>query len=711
MRNFISDLISNLSAYHSTISPPPTTDSFPLESAHPKSIKQENNFDILAATGDVRSMLDSDFTCLVDLSTLHLSWIVETSPAATDSTDRRTISRSKYGWVSHGKQGSSFPSGQDRREQGLPAPGLRIIDYSCSENCRNYSPEAVFSSPGAINALVTFLHAYTDSSNSGFAHSGSDGALQCLLPPDSQSHIAIPLFSDEQPAVLLLVSTNRPFRVYEPADVSFASTFGVLCLGSLVKIKLIKADAAKTAFIATVSHELRTPLHGLLSQLELIREFAPKEFLAETEPFLQTAEVCGFSLRDVLNDVLDFGKQEHPNEEFQAGQCTETDISVVATEVLSVAYGRRRQWQTANVEVGELESSVDVYVSIEDSPSGWLARTDVGGLRRVLLNLASNALKYTPAGSIVLSLRELETPVAPDTQEGRRLIEFSVADTGIGMSNEYKEDIFTPFSQENAFNPGSGLGMSISESILKRMGGEIRVSSEVGKGTTVSFTLLLDFVHPRPARTAADSARTIMKTLISQDENTMLSIPRPRTSESSPPSSHNITLPGPRHDSPRPDSPKSLSTIQGIEGNDHNSEDVRVLVVDDNKIGRKILTTLLARKGVPFREASDGLEALAVYRDFLPHLVWTDVSMPVMDGITSAKYMRAIEKELQLRPARICAITGMSSGDDMKQGLLGEAALDEWLVKGQTNLKTLTLGLEKMQRACRQRPASSTAVL
>jgi hypothetical protein len=153
--------------------------------------------------------------------------------------------------------------------------------------------------------------------------------------------------------------------------------------------------------------------------------------------------------------------------------------------------------------------------------------------------------------------------------------------------------------------------------------GEIRVSSEVGKGTTVSFTLLLDFVHPRPARTAADGARTITKTLISQDENTMLSIPRPPTSESSPPSSHNITLSGPRHDSSGPDSPKSLSTIQGIEGNDHNSEDVRVLVVDDNKIGRKILTTLLARKGVPFREASDGLEALAVYRDFLPHLVWT----------------------------------------------------------------------------------------
>jgi signal transduction histidine kinase len=93
-------------------------------------------------------------------------------------------------------------------------------------------------------------------------------------------------------------------RVYEPADISFASTFAVLCLGSLMKIKLIKADTAKTAFVSMISHELRTPLHGLLSQLELIREFAPKEFIEETDSFLQTAEVCGLTLRDVVSSLI-----------------------------------------------------------------------------------------------------------------------------------------------------------------------------------------------------------------------------------------------------------------------------------------------------------------------------------------------------------------------------------------------------------------------
>ncbi|KAJ6604994.1 hypothetical protein B0H10DRAFT_2077658 [Mycena sp. CBHHK59/15] len=656
MRNFISDLIANLSSLHSNISPPvsgPRTGS-------PKPAP-ESEFHMLSATSQVRSMLESDFACLVDLSSLHLTWAVENMSTVQMPLNRK-ISRSSYGWIGHGKRGTSFPSGLNGVDQESVAPlRLRIIDYSCSDSCREHSPEAVFNTPRAMNALVTFLRTYTESSKSGFVYTGSDGALQYLLPPDSESHIAIPLFNNSQPALLLLVSTQKPFHVYEPADVSFASTFAVLCLGSLIKIKLIKADAAKTAFVSMISHELRTPLHGLLSQLELIREFAPKEFISETETFLQTAEVCGFTLRDVLNDVLDFGKQEHANLETQTEYRTRADIGVLAIEALHVAYGRRRQWQSAT---GESQSLVEVHVSIEESLSGWSALIDVGGLRRVLLNLASNALKYTPKGSIVLSVRELETPKTDQTPDGRRLIEFSMQDTGIGISNEYKEDIFTPFSQESKFNPGSGLGMSISEAILQRMGGAIEVSSELRKGTTVTFTLLVNFLEPRPVRMAAES-RTFNNTLISQGDDIMLSdkiasIPIPPD-----------TPTPPAIDSKIPLSPQSESDGTGT---------LMQESVSPTAIGRKILTTLLARRGVPFREASDGLEALSVYREFRPHLVWTDVSMPVMDGIESARQMRMIEKELQLHAAWIVAITGLSSPGEMKEGLLGEAALDEWLV-------------------------------
>ncbi|KAJ6601206.1 hypothetical protein DFH09DRAFT_1127132 [Mycena vulgaris] len=686
-RNFISDLITNLSSFHSTITPPVPDP--PPGSKGRKSPNPEAEFRMLSATADVRRMLDSDFACLVDLSSLHLSWDVASLGRKAVS---RTVSRSKYGWIGHGQHGSSFSSNSG---EGSTAPGLRIIDYSCSERCQDFSPEVVFSASRAMHPLITFLRTYTETSSSGYAYMGSDGVLQDLLPRNSQAVIAIPLFNNAQPALLLLVSTQTPLRVYEPADISFASTFAVLCLGSLAKIKLIKADAAKTAFVSMISHELRTPLHGLLSQLELIREFAPKEFINETDAFLQTAEVCGLTLRDVLNDVLDFGKQEHGGGESHA-HFTEVDLSVLAIEVMSVAYGRRRQWESVT---GEFESAVQVHVEIEDSPTGWGALVDVGGLRRVLLNLASNALKYTPKGSIVLSLRELvlERPTLK-TPDGRRLIEFSMKDTGIGMSSEYKEDIFTPFSQGSIFNPGSGLGMSISEAILSKLGGEITISSELGKGTTAMFTLLVEFFQLRPVRTANEAPRTITRTLISQDAVAPFeragSAPSPPDTPKLPACAENGASP--------PDS--SPTTPQGM------PTTVRVLVVDDNKIGRKILTTLLSRKGVPFREAADGLEALTVYREFLPDLVWTDVSMPIMDGIESARQMRMIEKELQISPpAHIVALTGLSSHGEMKEGLLGEAALDEWLVKGQANLKTLTNCLEKVQRALRRRRGSSVS--
>ncbi|KAJ7511874.1 hypothetical protein B0H11DRAFT_1953446 [Mycena galericulata] len=699
-RNFISDLVADLSSFHSRISPPVE---LPAATGDQKPRNPESEFRMLSATSDVRRMLDSDFACLVDLSSLHLSWSI-TPPDRQSVT--RTASRSKHGWIGHGHQ-SSFPPAVDGASQGSTIPDLRVIDYSCSDECESqgYSPVDAFNAATSIHALLTFLRNYTETSRSGYAHSGTDGVLQPLLPRDSQAHIAIPLFHNAQPALLLLVSTRKPLHIYEPADVSFASTFAVLCLGSLSKIKLIKADAAKTAFVSMISHELRTPLHGLLSQLELIREFAPKEFIAETEGFLRTAEVCGLTLRDVLNDVLDFGKQEHGGGDIQA-HFTETDLSVLAIEAMSVAYGRRRQWESVT---GEDQSFVEVHVSVQDSPTGWRAMIDVGGLRRVLLNLASNALKYTPKGSIELSLRELERPEV-DPPDGRRLIEFSMKDTGIGMSNEYKKDIFTPFSQENVFNPGSGLGMSISQAILSKMGGQIDICSELGKGTTATFTLLVDFTKPRLARTAADAPQTVTKTSISHDDYTLLERNGYSPSPPQTPTPPRLTSPEVQigRDTPRAGavefSPSASGTLLQGEG-----DAVRVLVVDDNTIGRRILTTLLSRKGVPFREASDGLEALSVYREFLPHLVWTDVSMPVMDGIESARRMRKIEQELQIRPACIVALTGLSSHGEMKEGLLGEAALDEWLIKGQANLKTLTSGLEKVQRAIRRRRGSSVS--
>ncbi|KAK7026199.1 hypothetical protein R3P38DRAFT_3316186 [Favolaschia claudopus] len=686
-RTFLSDLIVNLSSFDSAISPPID----PSEIPHPH--KPPNPQSILSVTSDVRRLLDSDFACLLDLHSLHLLWRTEEPRQSMI----RAVSRSKHGWIGHDQRRVSSDSIQESQR-----PELHIIDHSCSNECKDYSPESVFNAPRAVSTLINFLRSYNASSSSGYVHSGSDSMLQRLLPPDSQAHIVVPLFSNALPTLVFIVSTSKPWHKYEPSDVSFASSFATLCLGTLDKMKLTKADASKTAFVSMISHELRTPLHGLLSQLELIREFSTKEFIAETEWFLQAAEVCGLTLRDVVSAIPNTSPweksmimfQENGSAEDVQAYYTESDLNVLAIEVMSVAYGRRRQWESVT---GQSESAVEMSaVCVGQYPVSFF----------VLLNLASNALKYTPKGTIVLSLRELTTTPMDKALHDQRLIEFTMRDTGIGMSNEYRERIFTPFSQENTFNPGAGLGMSISEAILHRLGGEMIITSELGKGTTVTFTLPIDFLEPRPVRKESDGPRIVTKTLISLDDISLLerSTPSPRTTPSSPRSESHPYRPAPLNIQ---DSNLRLKeSTPDITQPDAGA--LRVLVVEDNHIGRKILTTLLTRKGVLFREAADGLSALDVYRDFLPHLVWTDVSMPVMDGIESARRMRTIETQLQIPPAHIIALTGHSSRGDMEAALLGEASLDEWLIKGQANLKTLVSGFEKVQRKLRRGHADTS---
>jgi hypothetical protein len=142
-RDFLSDLVFNLSSFNSTISPPvdPSVGSELRRPPDPESM--------LYATADVRRMLDSDFACLVDLSFLHLSWKTEASrPNMT-----RTLSWSKYGWIGH-------DTSTDAKQDPLK-PGLRVINYSCSDDCKDYYPETVFNAPRAAHSLLTFLRTYT----------------------------------------------------------------------------------------------------------------------------------------------------------------------------------------------------------------------------------------------------------------------------------------------------------------------------------------------------------------------------------------------------------------------------------------------------------------------------------------------------------------------------------------------------------------------
>jgi CheY-like chemotaxis protein len=290
--------------------------------------------------------------------------------------------------------------------------------------------------------------------------------------------------------------------------------------------------------------------------------------------------------------------------------------------------------------------------------------------------------------------------------------------------------------------------MSITDRIVQRMGGAIDVSSRLGSGTVVKVTLLVEFINPPPLKVpntgnASSPAKTFNTEVVSADiwdsRRSYMDGPRstkPKQSshrdvpgsgyspahKSFQPTPSSNSLPGLKSTMVLPESPPLKEVIHKTSAPaiHYNGEvkrsnldikprmvaqspapmeppkpivplKLRVLVVDDNKIGRKILTTLLSRRkeddAVTFQEAEDGCQAVSIFDEFRPHLVWTDVSMPIMDGIEAAKRMRGIEKQKDWPRSQIVAITGLSQNQTMEIfGEEGDEAgsakrnIDEWLV-------------------------------
>ncbi len=361
-----------------------------------------------------------------------------------------------------------------------------------------------------------------------------------------------------------------------------------------------RASRAKSVFLANMSHEIRTPLNAILGFSQLLRR---SESLSETQrTHIETILRSGEHLLALINQILEISKIE-------AGVITlkNEDFDLVALcEDLKVMFSFRAAEKGLAWKV-TLDPQVPRFIN-----------ADIGKVRQVLLNLLGNAFKFTSAGSVEVSARD----IGPTFYGNDHFIEITVKDTGPGMSAEELAVIFDPFAQGSAGKTfgGTGLGLMLSKQYAALMEGTLTATSTPGSGSAFVFTFrALPASHPEKLQ--KPSTRTAMKHL-----------------------------------------PPGVA--------------YKVLIVDDDPSSRDVLRLFLEEKGFITAEAKNGREALSRFGEWQPDLVAMDIKMPEMDGLTA---IREIRKSETGKKIPVIVLSALAMEENRKAAL--EAGADEFLRK------------------------------
>ncbi len=355
------------------------------------------------------------------------------------------------------------------------------------------------------------------------------------------------------------------------------------------------AARAKSEFLANMSHELRTPMNGVIGVTELMRG---TPLTGSQQEYLEIIRRSAGSLLHIIDDVLELSRIEE-------GKITLKPVALDLETIIDDVYNL--------LQPGAEDKGLKIRViHPTESPRTFIG--DPTRIRQILINLVGNAVKFTTQGHIDVAYR---SAIRPD---GRADLSLRVADTGAGIAGDKLGQVFGKFERAETRSRrtgGSGLGLAISRHLARMMDGDVTVSSELGKGSVFTVTMILEPSDEPPAAEPAGN------------------------------------------DEPR------------------RSYDMNVLVVEDNPVNQLVIQGYLETFGLSVETAGDGRCALERIREQTFDLVFMDVRLPVMDGLETTRHIRAEENEGRHLP--IVALTANAFAEDRQACL--EAGMDLHLRK------------------------------
>ncbi len=396
------------------------------------------------------------------------------------------------------------------------------------------------------------------------------------------------------------------------------------------------ANRAKSEFLANMSHELRTPLTAILGHCEILQEDLPRD--CEHQDSLDVIHRNGRHLLNLINDVLDLAKIEAGRLNLERVRCSPHDMMLS----MEHTFLPRLQDKPVTLKV------------IQETPLPEWIESDPTRLQQILMNLMSNAVKFTDAGEVVLTARFANAETG-----GRPTIIFTVTDTGIGIAADKLQKVFEPFEQADMSTArrfgGTGLGLSISQRLAERLGGRIDVESQVGQGSLFR-----------------------------------LSLPCTASSE--------LVMPEQWHERSR----KAAELHAAADSVEHSALNARVLLAEDSPDNRRLIVAILNRAGAEVTVVDNGQDAVEAlypppdsdqpYGHF--DIILMDMQMPVLDGYQATRKLRELGCLLP-----IVALTAHAMKGD--RDLCLEAGCDDYATKPIDRARLLRVLQRQLERRIR----------